>query len=52
MGGSGGRRSGSKRFADAFGRLVPDVDDLCSIALDLWAAEQRFSRIEPGLLGI
>ncbi len=34
------------------GRLVPDVDDLCSIALDLWAAEQGFSRIEPGLVGI
>ena len=34
------------------GRLIPEVDDLCSIALDLWALEQGFSRIEPGLLGI
>jgi len=31
---------------------VPEVDDLVSIALDLWAIEQGFARIEPGLAGI
>lgn len=36
--------------ADA--RLVPEVDDLASISLDLWAGEQGFERIEPGLAGV
>jgi FdhE protein len=36
--------------ADA--RLIPEVDDLASLALDLWAAEQGFSRMEPGLAGL
>lgn len=33
-------------------RRIPEVDDLLSLALDLWAAEQGFARIEPGLAGI
>ena len=34
------------------GRLVPEVDDLVSIAMDLWAADQGYTRIEPGIAGI
>jgi FdhE protein len=33
-------------------RPIPEVDDLTSLALDLWAAEQGYERIEPGLAGI
>lgn len=33
-------------------RPIPEVDDLLSISLDLWAAEQGFTRIEPGLAGL
>ena len=33
-------------------RPIPEVDDLVSIALDLWAVEQGFQRIEPGLAGL
>jgi FdhE protein len=33
-------------------RPVPEVDDLASIALDLWALERGFTRVEPGLAGI
>jgi formate dehydrogenase maturation protein FdhE len=33
-------------------RPVPEVDDLASIALDLWAIERGFTRVEPGLAGI
>jgi FdhE protein len=36
--------------ADA--RPIPEVDDLVSLAMDLWAAEQGFRRIEPGLAGL
>jgi FdhE protein len=31
---------------------VPEVDDVASIALDLWAVEQGYTRIEPGLAGM
>lgn len=34
------------------GRAIPEVDDLVSIGMDLWAAEQGFDRIEPGLAGV
>ena len=34
------------------GRAIPEVDDLVSVGLDLWAAEQGFARIEPGLAGV
>lgn len=33
-------------------RPVPEIDDLASLALDLWAIEQGFTRIEPGLAGL
>jgi FdhE protein len=33
-------------------RPIPEVDDLVTLALDLWAAEQGYQRIEPGLAGI
>ena len=33
-------------------RPIPEVDDLVSLSMDLWAAEQGFSRIEPGLAGL
>jgi formate dehydrogenase maturation protein FdhE len=33
-------------------RPIPEVDDLLSLSLDLWAAEQGFERLEPGLAGI
>jgi FdhE protein len=33
-------------------RGVPEVDDLASLALDLWAREQGLTRVEPGLAGI
>jgi len=32
-------------------RALPEVDDLASLALDLWAREQGFVRIEPGVAG-
>ena len=33
-------------------RPIPAVDDLASIAMDLWAMEEGVTRIEPGLAGI
>ena len=33
------------------GRAIPEVDDLVSLAMDLWAARKGFARIEPGLAG-
>jgi FdhE protein len=33
-------------------RPIPEVDDVVSIAMDLWAAEEGWSRIEPGLAGV
>jgi FdhE protein len=33
-------------------RPIPEVDDLLSISLDLWASEEGFTRLEPGLAGI
>ncbi|HEV8376114.1 MAG TPA: formate dehydrogenase accessory protein FdhE [Candidatus Polarisedimenticolia bacterium] len=33
-------------------RPIPEVDDLVSLSMDLWAAEQGYTRIEPGLAGI
>src|SRR5262249_37850556 len=34
------------------GRAIPEVDDLASLSMDLWAAGAGFERIEPGLAGI
>jgi FdhE protein len=36
--------------ADARG--IPEVDDLASLAMDLWAREQGYARIAAGLAGI
>ena len=36
--------------ADA--RAVPEVDDLVSLGMDLWAQEQGYARVAPGLAGI
>jgi len=33
-------------------RPIPEVDDLCSLSLDLWARSEGFERIEPGLAGL
>ena len=33
-------------------RPIPEVDDLATLAMDLWAAEQGLTRIEPGLAGL
>jgi FdhE protein len=33
------------------GRAIPEVDDLVSLSMDLWAAGEGFTRIEPGLAG-
>lgn len=33
------------------GRAIPEVDDLVSLSMDLWAAREGFQRIEPGLAG-
>lgn len=33
-------------------RPIPEVDDLLSISLDLWAQEQGYVRLEPGLAGL
>jgi FdhE protein len=34
------------------GRAIPEVDDLCSLSLDLWASEQGYERLEPSLAGV
>lgn len=33
-------------------RPIPEVDDLVSVAMDLWALDQGFTRLEPGLAGL
>lgn len=33
-------------------RPIPEVDDLVSLSMDLWAVESGFTRIEPGLAGL
>jgi FdhE protein len=33
-------------------RPVPEVDDLVSLAMDLWAIEEGWTRLEPGWAGI
>jgi formate dehydrogenase maturation protein FdhE len=34
------------------GRAIPEVDDLCSLSMDLWGAEQGYERLEPSLAGV
>jgi len=33
-------------------RAVPEVDELLSLSMDVWAADQGYVRFEPGLAGI
>lgn len=33
-------------------RPIAPIDDLLSVSMDLWAADQGYSRIEPGIAGI
>jgi formate dehydrogenase maturation protein FdhE len=33
-------------------RRVPEIDDLVSLSMDLWATEQGYERMEPGLAGL
>jgi formate dehydrogenase maturation protein FdhE len=33
-------------------RPIPEVDDLVSLSMDLWAADEGYTRIEPGLAGL
>jgi formate dehydrogenase maturation protein FdhE len=33
-------------------RPIPEVDDLVSLSMDLWAVDQGFTRVEPGLAGL
>jgi len=33
-------------------RPIPEVDDLVSLSMDLWALEEGWERIEPGLAGL
>ena len=33
-------------------RPIPEVDDLVSLSMDLWAAEEGWTRIEPGWAGL
>ena len=33
-------------------RPIPPVDDLVSLSMDLWAVEEGYTRIEPGMAGI
>jgi len=33
-------------------RRVPEIDELVALSLDLWAVEQGYQRLEPGLAGL
>jgi formate dehydrogenase maturation protein FdhE len=33
-------------------RPIAEVDDLVSLSMDLWAIDEKFERIEPGLAGV
>ena len=33
-------------------RRVPEIDDLVSLSMDLWATEHAYVRMEPGLAGL
>lgn len=33
-------------------RAIPEVDDLVSLGMDLWAQEEGYARVAPGLAGI
>jgi FdhE protein len=38
--------------AGADPHAVPEVDELSSLALDLWALDHGYARVEPGLAGV
>jgi FdhE protein len=33
-------------------RRIPEIDDLVSLSMDLWAGEQGYERMEPGIAGL
>jgi FdhE protein len=33
-------------------RRIPEIDELVSLSMDLWATEQGYQRMEPGLAGL
>ncbi len=33
-------------------RMIPEIDELISLSVDLWAVDEGFTRIEPGLAGL
>jgi FdhE protein len=33
-------------------RAIPEVDDLLSLSMDLWAVDEGYTRVEPGLAGV
>lgn len=33
-------------------RMIPEIDELVSLSVDLWAVDEGFTRIEPGLAGL
>jgi formate dehydrogenase maturation protein FdhE len=33
-------------------RRIPEIDDLVSLSMDLWATEQGYRRMEPGIAGL
>ncbi|HXK11205.1 MAG TPA: hypothetical protein VMT70_16280 [Vicinamibacteria bacterium] len=45
-------RARQPRHCPFCGGRPSEVDDLVSLAMDLWAAEQGYRRIEPGLAGL
>jgi FdhE protein len=34
------------------GNAVPEVDEIASVALDLWAVEKGYKKLQPNLFGI
>jgi len=34
------------------GLAVPEVDELASVALDIWAAEKGYTKLQGNLLGL
>lgn len=33
-------------------RMIPEIDEIVSLSMDLWAVDQGLTRIEPGLAGL
>jgi len=33
-------------------RPIPEIDDLLSLSMDLWAVDEGYTRIEPGMAGL